>query len=77
MLVTKYLAYFITQALGLGKLGNRVHRIKTMCIHTMAGPKGKMSSALGVTCKAHGNPSLQIIWSDKLGFQNIRRATSR
>jgi hypothetical protein len=75
--VTNYLANLIKQALGLGKIGDRVHSIKTMYENTVSTPESKSSSGEEALCKATCNFRLQFISSDKLGFQNIRRSTLR
>ena len=77
VLVTKYLAHLIKQALGLGEIGDRVHRIKTMYKNTVWTHESQMSSGLAGQCQANRNPSPQVISSDKLGSQNIRRSTLR
>ncbi len=75
--VTYQLTHLLQQALGLGKIGDRVHRIKTMYKNTEFMPKDKILSGLQgfgwVSCRL----AFQLIQSDKLDFQNIRRSTSR
>jgi hypothetical protein len=75
--VTNYLAHLIKQALGLGKIGDRVHGVKTMYKNTGSTPESKLSNGVDALCKPSRNLQLQFIGSDKLGVQNIRRSTSR
>ena len=75
MFVTKSLAHLLKQALGLGKIGDRVHCIKTMYKNTISIPERKLSNGVEALCKISRNLRLQFIGSDKLGFQNIRRST--
>jgi hypothetical protein len=44
--VTKYLAHLLQQALGLGKVGDSVHRIKTMCKITAMTSKNALTKGL-------------------------------
>jgi len=75
--VTKYRAHLIKQALGLGKIGYRVHSIKTMYKNTVLAPESRLSNGVEDLCKTSRNLRLQFILSDKLGVQNMRRSTSR
>ena len=77
VLVTKYLAHLIKQAPGLGEIGDRVRRIKTMYKNKMSMSEGQMSSVLAASCNSNCNPSRQDISLDKLAFQDIRRSTLR
>jgi hypothetical protein len=77
VLVTKYLAHLLQQAFGLGKIGDRVHRVTTMYKNTALTPKDKMSSGGRDLRWDSCNPAFQLIPSDKLDSQNIRRSTSR
>jgi len=76
VLVTKYFADLIKQALGLGKIVGRVHEIKTMYKNRVSIPGSKMPSGLAGICETNCSQPLQFIWSDKQGAQNIRRSTS-
>jgi len=73
--VTKYLAHLLQQALGLGRMGDGVYGInmyETACIDA-----GKQEAKWGRRpVPGYCKPSRQLIPSDKLGCQNIRRSTS-
>ena len=75
--LTNCVTNLIKQALGLGRIGDRVHSIKTMYENTVSTPESKPSSGVEALFKTSRNLRLQFISSDKLGFQNIRRSTSR
>ena len=75
--VTKHLAHLLQQALGLGKIGDRVHRIEAMYKNAVLMPKDKLSSGLGGFRRGQSDPVAQLVPSDKLDSQNIRRTTSR
>lgn len=75
--VTKYLAHLPQQALGLGRMGDGVHGIKTcMKLHVLM-LESKKSSGAGGLYRSYCKPSRQLFPPDKLGCQNIRRSTLR
>ncbi len=74
--VAKYLAYLIQQALGLGKICDGVHSIKTMYKTTVLSPMSKLSSGLRRVSMGRHRVAFQLIPSDILG-QDIRPSTSR
>jgi hypothetical protein len=75
--LTRYLAHLIKRAPGRGKTCDGVHKIKTMHKNTASTLKSKVSSSDEGSREDNCAPSLQLTWSNKLGFQNIRRSTSR
>jgi hypothetical protein len=76
--VTKYLAHMLQQALGLGKIGDGVPRIKkTMCKTTAMTSKNESSNGLQSLYWHAPATAAQLVSSDILGSQNVRLSTSR
>ena len=75
--VTKYLAHLFQQALGLGKIDDGVHGIKTMYEITVFMSVNKLSSGLQLIHRDVVVMDLQLIPADKLVSQNIRRSRLR
>ncbi len=71
------LARLLQQAFGLGKIGDRVRRIKTMYKDAESPSKNKPSSGVCGFLWDKFNPVVQFIPPDKLESQNIRRSTLR
>ncbi len=75
--VAQHLAHLLQQTLGLGKICDRVRRIKTIYKDTESPSKNKPSSGVCGFRRGNYNPTVQLIPPDKLDRQNIRRSTSR